>query len=103
MVNSNLPEPELLKEILEPLLDDFQYWFGRSRSMLENETIIFLPAEEQAKLLQRVKQAQQEVTTARMLFQATGSQVGLDMATVMPWHKLLTECWQVAIRFRQQR
>lgn len=103
MVNSNLPQPELLKEILEPLLDDFQYWFERSRSLLENERIAFLDAEQQAQLLQRVEQAQQEVNTARMLFQATGSQVGLDMATVMPWHKLLTECWQVAMRFRQQQ
>ena len=28
-------EKELLKSVLEPLLEDFQYWFGRSRS-LEN-------------------------------------------------------------------
>lgn len=103
MVNSNLPEPELLKAVLEPLLDDFQYWFERSRSLLENETITFLGTREQAKLLQRVSKAQQEVATARLLFQATGSQVGLEMATLMPWHQLLTECWQLAIRFRQQR
>ena len=102
MLNSNLPEPELLKSLLQPLLEDFQYWFGRSRSFLETERISFLGTEQQSDLLERVKQAQQEVSTAQMLFQATGGQVGIDMATLMPWHQLVTECWKVAMRFRSE-
>jgi hypothetical protein len=100
MFNPNLPEPELLKSILEPLLEDFQYWFARSRNLLENEKIHFMSDEEQADLLARVSLAQEEVYTAKMLFQAAGGQVGIDMATLMPWHQLLTECWKVAMRFR---
>lgn len=103
MLNPNLPEPELLKTILEPLLDDFQYWFGRSRTLLETEIISFLDTEQQSELLNRVRQAQQEVSTAQMLFKATGGQVGIDMAALMPWHQLLTECWKVAMRFRSER
>lgn len=99
MINPSLPEPELLKTLLQPLLEDFQYWFGRSRSFLENE-ISFLSNEQQSQLLERVKQAQQEVNTAQMLFKATNGQVGIDMATLMPWHQLVTECWKVAMRFR---
>lgn len=38
-----------------------------------------------------------------MLFAATDKQVGIDMATLMPWHQLVTECWNVAMRFRQER
>ena len=38
-----------------------------------------------------------------MLFAATGEQVGIDMATLKPWHQLVTECWNVAMRFRQAR
>ena len=100
MNTSNLPEPELLKAVLQPLLEDFKYWFARSRSFLETEQISFLGIEQQSDLLERVKQAQQEVSTAQMLFQATGGQVGIEMTTLMPWHELVTECWKVAMRFR---
>lgn len=103
MLNSNPPEHELLKTILEPLLDDFQYWFSRSRSLLEAEKITFLGSEQQADLLSRVKQAQQEVSTAQMLFRATGGQVGLETTTLMPWHQLVTECWQVAMRYAREQ
>lgn len=103
MSNSNLPEPELLKTVLQPLLEDFQYWFERSRSFLETEQIAYLSTKQQSELLERVKQAQQEVSTAQMLFQATGGQVGIDMATLMPWHQLLTDCWKVAMRFRSDQ
>ncbi len=103
MLNPNLPEPDLLKTLLQPLLEDFQYWFGRSRSFLENEKLSCLSSKQQAELLERVKQAQQEVSTARMLFEATGGQVGIDMATLRPWHQLVTECWKVAMRFRSEK
>lgn len=103
MLNSNLPEPELLKSVLQPLLEDFQYWFGRSRSFLETERLSFLSNNEQSDLLIRVKQAQQEVNTANMLFKATECKVGIDMAALMPWHQLVTECWKVAMRFRSEQ
>jgi hypothetical protein len=38
-----------------------------------------------------------------MLFTATDQQVGIDMATVMPWHQLVTECWGVGIRLGQSK
>lgn len=93
-------EQELLKTVLQPLLEDFHYWFSRSRSLLENEDITFLSKEQQLELLERVKHAQQEVTTAQMLFRATNSQVGIETATLVPWHKLVGECWQVGMRWR---
>ncbi len=99
MLNSNLPEPELLKTVLQPLLEDFEYWFERSRSLLETKQISFLSTEQQLDLLARVKQAQQEVMTAQMMFRAVGEKVGIDMATLMPWHQLVTECWKVGMRF----
>ena len=102
MLNPNLPEPELLKSVLQPLLEDFQCRFGRSRSFLETEQLSFLSNNQQSDLLARVKQAQQEVSSAQMLFQATGCQVGIDMAALMPWNKLVTECWKVSMRFRSE-
>ena len=100
MLNPNLPEPELLRAILQPMLEDFQYWFARSRQLLETENIPFLSDQQQSDVLARIKHAQQEVNTAKTLFHATGGQVGVEMKVLMPWHQLLTECWQIATRFR---
>ncbi|RCJ34727.1 hypothetical protein A6770_16815 [Nostoc minutum NIES-26] len=103
MRDSNLPGPDLLKTVLEPLLEDFQYWFSRSRKFLETEQLSFMSEQEQSDLLERIKQAQQELNIAKMLFTATDAQVGIDMATLMPWHQLVQECWSVAMRFRSQQ
>ncbi|MDJ0773847.1 MAG: DUF2605 domain-containing protein [Mastigocoleus sp. MO_167.B18] len=103
MRDSKLPDSELLKTVLQPLLEDFQYWFARSREFLEKEKLEFISGEEQSALLARVKQAQEEVNTAKMLFSATEGQVGIDMDTLIPWHHVVTECWKVAMRFRSQQ
>jgi len=103
MNSHNAPEPSLLKTVLEPLLDDFQYWFSRSQTLLEQESIAFLGAEAQADLLSRVTKAQKEVATSKLLLQATGCQAGVEMSVLMPWHQLLAECWKVAIRFRSEQ
>jgi hypothetical protein len=97
---SSLPEPDLLKSLLQPLLEDFQFWFERAQSLLETQRIDFLPEEQQSSLLERVKQAQQEVSTAQLLFQATNGQVGIEAAVLVPWHQLVIECWQVGMKFR---
>ncbi|MDB9310033.1 DUF2605 domain-containing protein [Aphanizomenon sp. CS-733/32] len=101
MEDSNLPSADLLKSVLEPLLEDFQYWFERYRHILENEKIRFMSEQEQLDLLKRVKDAQCELNTARMLFTAIEKQVGINMATVMPWHQLVTECWGVGMGLGQ--
>jgi Protein of unknown function (DUF2605) len=100
MWNSNLPEPELLKSLLEPLLDDFQYWFSGAHSLLTTEVIADLGTEKQADLLARVTQAQQEVAAAQALFRVTNGQVGIETAALVPWHQLVSECWQVSARYR---
>lgn len=100
MHQSQPSEQELLKSVLQPLLEDFQYWFSRSRSLLETEDIPFLSQEQQSDLLGRVQHAQQEVSTAQMLFKATDGQVGIETSTLVPWHRLVSECWQVAMRWR---
>lgn len=102
MANPEIPDPKLLKAILDPLLEDFQYWFARSQTLLETEELSFLGDRRQADLLARVLQAQQEVSTTQMLTQALGGQAGIEMSVLVPWHKLLTECWQVAMRFRSE-
>ncbi|NES99260.1 MAG: DUF2605 domain-containing protein [Sphaerospermopsis sp. SIO1G2] len=103
MEDSNSPIPELLESVLDPLLDDFEYWFARSRQLLENEKISFMSDDEQQNLLGRVTQAQAELSTSKMLFAATDKKVGIDMATLIPWHHLLGECWRVSMRYHQHK
>ncbi|NCJ08583.1 DUF2605 family protein [Synechococcales cyanobacterium C] len=100
MLNPNLPEPELIKVLLEPLFEDFHYWLGRADTFLETETVEFLTMEHQADLLERVKEALREVAAAQSLFKATEGQVGVDPQVLLTWHQLISECWQVMIQFR---
>lgn len=100
MQSSESTEKELLKKVLLPLLEDFTYWFSRSSSLLESETMPFLSPDEQGNLLNRIKQAQDEVQSATVLFKVTDYQVGIDTKVLIPWHKLVGECWQVTRRWR---
>ena len=96
-------EKQLLKTVLEPLLEDFQYWFGRSRTLLESEQMPFFTAQEQTEFLARLVYAQKEVQTAQMLFKATDGVAGVDSKMLLPWHQLVAECWDVARRLRENK
>jgi hypothetical protein len=96
-------EKEILAKVLAPLLEDFQYWFSRSQSLLESERITFLSVEEQNDLISRIKNSQEEVNTASMLFKITDGEVGIDTKVLMPWHRLVAECWSVARKWRQEK
>jgi len=100
MLDSHLPEPDLLKILLEPLLEDFQYWFSQARARLEGNQLQGLDQEQQSELLGRVEQAQKDVSAAQSLFRVTNGQVGVDTPVVMQWHQLVSECWQVAMAAR---
>jgi len=102
MFDPSPPEAELLKSLLRPLLEDFHYWFDHFQSLLTQESISFLSRQQQAELLSRVKQAQQEVYAAQALLQATDGQAGIEMRIFMQWHQLVAEYWQVATRLRTQ-
>ncbi len=99
MSNTANPDHEMLRQILEPLLEDFAYWFDRSQNLLSGERLTFLTEAEQSQLLQRVQTAIKEVGVATSLFKATGHQVGVDMATMRPWHELLVACQAVGMRY----
>lgn len=103
MSNFNLSESELLKTVLQPLLEDFQYWFAEARPLLEQEEINFLGPENQTNLLERVKRAQQEVSAAKSLFKVTNGQAGVETSILMTWHQLVAEYWQVMNQFRLRK
>lgn len=103
MLDPHSANSELLKSLLEPLLDDFQHWFERSRQLLETENISFLGNREQEHLLERVLSAQQEVRTVQLLLEVTGNQVGVEPSLLGVWHQIVAECWQVAMRFHREK
>lgn len=107
-------EPELMKAVLGPLLEDFDYWFSSTAQSLRT-----IPGSQsgdqpggqpgnqpqglldQQSLLQRLDRAQAEVNAARSLLQATDGQAGIDPAILAPWHQLVLECWQAGRLSRQ--
>lgn len=91
-------DSEILKTLLEPLFEDFQHWFNKSITRLEESPIPGLDGEAQSQLLQIVKNSLQEVKAAQALFRATDGQVGVDTRVIMEWHRLVTQCWQVIVR-----
>ena len=101
MFPSQPAENELLKTILEPLLEELTYWCSRSCRVLQPERLSILSLEQQNNLLARVKNAQQEVATAYLLFKATGGRVGIEAKVLLPWHKPVAECWGVSSRRRR--
>lgn len=103
MSNTASPDPEMLKKLLEPLLEDFTYWFDRSQKLLSSQRIDFLAEADQQKLLERVENAIKEVGAAIALFRVTGHQVGVEMAAVRPWHELLMECQAVGMRYYRNK
>jgi hypothetical protein len=93
-------EQELLKSVLEPLLEDFQYWFDRSHNLLKSEKLSCLTETEQMALLARVENTQKEVNAVQMLVAATEGKAGIAASMLVPWHQLVAECWQVAMKHR---
>ncbi len=98
----NLDDASLLKAVLPPLLNDFKHWFASSIEMLETRKIDFLTAEQKQDLLERVQASQKQLSAAQVLSAATDSQAGIEMPVVMAWHKLVHECWGVALRSRRE-
>lgn len=94
---------QLLEQLLEPLLEDFIYWFGRSQSLLANTDIDFLTEQQRHHLLERLDTAQKEVQTAKLLFNLSGKTVGVDVQAMAPWHGLLMECQSIGMRYRQEQ
>lgn len=91
----------LLQQVLTPLLEDFRYWFERSLSLLESARLDFLTETAQSDLLRRVRQAQQELQSAEMLYALSKHEVGVDPHLIAQWHRLLMECARVGRKYRE--
>lgn len=103
MLPANFSDADLIKEVLFPLLDDFEFWFSRSQILLSSGPMSGTAADVQATLLARVEQSQKAVKAAQSLLNVTEGQAGVDTQVLLQWHRLVTECWQVARLHRQNQ
>ncbi len=95
------PEPgELLDQVLNPLLADFEDTFARGLQLLAHCPARVLSAERQGALRQRLLDAQAGLNAARALRAATPAPMALDMATIHPWHALVVEVWSLSAAMR---
>ncbi len=96
-----MDKSKLLAEILGPLLDDYHYWFDRSQKLLEQQQLSFITPEQQADVLERVRQAQGELQAAESLYRLSEQEVGIDPGLMAKWHRLLMECAELGYKYRQ--
>jgi hypothetical protein len=95
------PEPgQLLDQVLNPLLADFEETFARGLLLLDHCPDRVLPAERRAALRQRLLEARAGLSAARALRAAAPTPMALDMATIQPWHALVVEVWSLSAAMR---
>ena len=95
------PEPgQLLDQVLNPLLADFEETFARGLQLLAHCPDRVLHAADRAALRQRLLEAQAGLRAARALRAAAPTPMALDMATIQPWHELVVEVWSLSAAMR---
>lgn len=91
-------QSDLVPSLLDPLLEDFLYWYAQSVQLLEGASLGFMTVEEQQQLTSEIQAAEREVRSAQSLLRATG--VGIDPNMMAQWHRLVVKGWQVAQQHR---
>ena len=92
---------QLLEELLDSLLADFQFWFRRGLQLLELAPDSLVPPSEQRRLGTALTTALAELAAARALRRASPCPMALDMDAMAPWHQLMLRVWSLSSLLRQ--
>ena len=92
---------QLLEELLNSLLADFEFWFRRGLQLLELAPDALLPPSEQRRLGTALTTGLAELAAARALRGASPCPMALDMDAMAPWHKLMLRVWSLSSLLRQ--
>jgi hypothetical protein len=95
------PPGELLDQVLEPLLDDYDASFARGFRLLDACPETVLPLDRQQDLMGRLEEARRELGAARALRAAAPAPMAIDMAALRPWHALVIEVWGLSAAMRK--
>jgi hypothetical protein len=82
-------------QLIELLLQEFEFWFGFLAPFLETQSGSSLSQSEQTHLSAEVKQAWYEVKAAQTLLQASDWQAGVELSLMIQWYHLLFKIWQI--------
>jgi hypothetical protein len=91
---------ELLDQVLQPLLLDFEETFARGLLLLDHCPDRVLPEARRLAFGERLREAQAGLAAARALRAAAPTPMALDMATITPWHELVVEVWSLSAAMR---
>lgn len=98
-----MSELELMRQILDPLIQDYHYWLGRSQRFLSEENLTgLISTEEKTLLMNRILEAQSELQVAESLYKLSNTEVGIDPGLMAKWHRLLMDCAELGRQFRQR-
>jgi hypothetical protein len=98
--SGDLEPGQLLDQVLNPLLEDFEETFARGLLLLAHCPERVLSTERQTALRERLLEAQAGLNAARALRAAAPTPMALDMATIQPWHELVVEVWSLSAAMR---
>ena len=101
MASPSDPAPgDLLDQVLQPLLTDYEDTFARGLLLLDHCPERVLPQDRRVALGEQLREAQAALAAARALRAAAPTPMALEMATITPWHELVVEVWSLSAAMR---
>ena len=94
----NQEADELLKSLLDSLLNDFNHWFKRGQELLTACPDSVMTRVEREAMGVRIDEGLKAITATRALVNATPAAMAISMEAMPPWHQLVTEVWVLAAR-----
>ena len=91
----------LLDQLLDPLLEDFSFWFARGAVLLEHCPDSVMAAAERRAMAEALETSARALVAARCLRAAAPESLAVDLEAMAPWHRLVMRCWALAARMRQ--
>ena len=97
-LSSDVEGGDLLESLLASLLADFDHWFTRGQSLLEQCPDGVLSQGDRVELAERLFDAKRSIAATRSLLQASSEPVAVSMQAMAPWHQLVMEVWALSAR-----
>ena len=97
-MSSDAEGGDLLRSLLASLLADFDHWFTRGQSILEQCPDSVLASGDRLELAERLADGKRSIAATRSLLRASSEPVAVSMEAMAPWHQLVMEVWALSAR-----
>ena len=95
---SDVEGGDLLGSLLASLLADFDHWFTKGQSILEECPDNVLSQGDRHQLAERLAEGKRSIAATRSLLEASSEPVAVSMKAMAPWHQLVMEVWALSAR-----